>query len=229
MDCTYDDMRRSPDVVKAVEESLVAEQGSICAYTGLRIKVIHPESHTFSERDVDFHIEHLLPQTYCNENNDCYGKDTEYHNLVACWPRPNCGFEPLYGARKKGDWPSPDMQHLFVSPLDSSCSLRFKFNYKGEIHTANADDVAAEETIKRLGLNNKDLVELHKKEIQGALQIGDRLIKLNEARRLLARIKSDSKALDSGQIVQLRPFCFAIEQALEKVILKLKGIRKSIG
>ena len=84
MDCTYAEMRRDHDVLRAVEDGLSMEQGGICAYTGIRI-VRTRQSGSTLQRDVNFHIEHLVPQTYCT-----YGQDTEYANLVACWPGPNC-------------------------------------------------------------------------------------------------------------------------------------------
>jgi len=101
MECSYDEMRGQQDVLEAVEASLLAEQGGLCAYTGRNIEP--SKSAATNPRKVDFHVEHMTAQAHC-----AYGQDTDYANLVACWPRPNCGFEPSYGARKKGNWPSPD-------------------------------------------------------------------------------------------------------------------------
>ena len=91
MECTYEEMRKEPAVREAVEEGLFQEQGGLCAYTGTGLAM------RARTEGVNFHIEHLIPQTHCDP-----GEDTAYDNLVACWPRPNCGFEPTYGARKKG-------------------------------------------------------------------------------------------------------------------------------
>jgi len=50
-------------------------------------------------------------------------------------------------------------------------------------------------------------------------------IKLPEAKRLLQQLRAEARRLDAGQDIQLGRFCFVIEQALEREIRKLKGIR----
>ncbi|MGA2223362.1 MAG: TIGR02646 family protein [Syntrophobacteraceae bacterium] len=212
-------MRRARDVLTDVENGLLAEQGEICAYTGLRIAIRSANDAPETTRDVDFHIEHLRPQVHCSD-----GKDTEYSNIVACWPRPNCGFEPAFGARKKQSWPSPQEETLFVSPLRDDCSARFTFNYRGEIAATYSNDQAAVETISRLGLDHDTLKELRKKAILGAFHPRGRPIRLKEALRLRSQLDKDSQALDRYLNVQLKPFCFVIRQALEHEIRKLEGI-----
>jgi uncharacterized protein (TIGR02646 family) len=216
MGCTYEEMRKEPAVREAVEEALFQEQGGLCAYVGAKLKM---EART---EGVSFHLEHLIPQTYCD-----YGEDTAYDNLVACWPRPNCGFEPAYGARKKGDWPSPAERHLFVLPLDPTCSARFSFNRRGEISSARPDDEAAEKTIQKLGLRDPSLTGLRANAIRGALSPNSRPIKLNEARQQLQRMVTEAAKLDRGESVRLPPYCFAIQQALVREIRKLEGIMKT--
>jgi hypothetical protein len=145
-------------------------------------------------------------------------------NLVACWPRPNCGFEPAYGAKKKNNWPAPAEQCLFVSPLRPDCSSRFKFNHRGEIAAARNNDVPAETTIQKLGLAHHTLTELRRNAIRGALNPGSRQIKLTEARKLLADMKHAAVQLNAGIAAKLLPFCFAVEPALQHEIRKLEGI-----
>jgi uncharacterized protein (TIGR02646 family) len=217
--CDYESLRNSPDVLVAVENGLLAEQGGICAYTGHQISVVLADPHSGAARDVNFHIEHLTPQKFCN-----YGQDTDYTNLLACWPRPNCGFEPEYGARKKDKWPSPAEQELFVSPLRLDCSSRFTFNHRGEIAAARDNDVPAETTIKKLGLDHHSLNELRRNAIQGALNPASRQIKLTDARKLLAHMQQAAAQLNAGISAKLAPFCFAIEPALQREIRKLEGI-----
>jgi len=219
MECTYAEMRREPDVLAAVEDGLFREQGGICAYTGQRISLATASSTLSGQRAVDFHIEHLTPQAYC-----AYGQDADYANMVACWPRPNCGFEPAYGARKKGAWPSPQEQHRFVSPLRPDCATHFFFK-RGEIKPVRESDNAAHETIRRLGLNQATLVDLRKAAIRGALYPAARPIQLAEARKLLRRLQRDAAAVDSGEAIQLLPFCFAIQPELERKIRKLEALR----
>lgn len=221
-DFTYDEMRRIPQVLADVEDSLYREQGGICAYTGLKIRLKFDGND--DSREVDFHIEHVLSQDRCklDENR---GKDTAYANLLACWPRPNCGFPVHFGAVQKGDWPkkSPD-DALFVSPLQEGCSRRFTFNHRGEILPANPDDEAAVETIQRLALDHKDLTAIRKRFIQGAFAPAGRQIRLGEARRLRDELDELCRQVDSGVNVELPPFVFAIRRALDREIRKLEGI-----
>lgn len=214
MECSYEELRRDGEALEAVEDSLFHEQGGLCAYTGQSIRL-----ETGPPRKASFHIEHLIPQAHC-----VYGQDADYKNLVACWPWPNCGFEPKYGAIKKGSWPSAEEGHLFVSPLNGSCTARFKFNRRGEISPQIPDDKAAEETIRKLGLDDKNLTELRRKAIQGALEPGSARLQLKEARRVLRHIEEDSAKLDRGEAVRLRPFSFVIQQALAREIKKLEAI-----
>jgi uncharacterized protein (TIGR02646 family) len=206
-------------VLKAVEDGLLAEQGGICAYTGHRIAIKPANPHIGGSRDVNFHIEHLMPQ-----DHNIYGQDTDYQNLVACWPQPNCGFEPAYGAKKKGNWPSPKEIELFLSPLRPDCSARFYFTQLGEIKPANPSDRAAEVTIEKLGLQHDTLKELRKAAIRGALNPRSCQIKLSEAKKLLTKMEQATELLNKGMATTLMPFCFAIEPALRREIRKLEGI-----
>jgi uncharacterized protein (TIGR02646 family) len=219
MQCSYEEMRRTSAVLEAVEDSLFAEQGCLCAYTGQRIDLTSADSATGIQRAVGFHIEHLTPQAHC-----AYGQDADYSNFVACWPRPTCGFEPAYGARKKGSWPSPDEQAHFVSPLRADCSARFRFNHRGEIDATEASDTAANETMNRLGLKHPELTALRRAAIQGALHPASHPIKLIEARKLMQRMKQDANDVDQGILTPLVPFFFAIQPAIEREIRKLEAI-----
>lgn len=228
MECTYGEMRSMSGVLEAIEDNLFAEQGGICAYTGHRIRLMTTVSPNGINRTVEFHIEHVVPQIYCRAEYGSYGRDADYGNLVACWPRPNCGFEPAYGARKKGSWPSPEEQAQFVSPLRLDCSVRFRFDHRGAINATQEDDAAANETINRLGLDDPRLTALRREAIRGALNPASRRIKLNEARRLLHQMKRDSNDVNSGVFIQLTQFSFAIQPALEREIGKLEGIRSQV-
>jgi uncharacterized protein (TIGR02646 family) len=209
MVCSYEELRRHPEIITAVEHGLLAEQGWICAYTGCRIA---PGT---------FHVEHLKPQMHC-----AFGEDADYKNLVACWPEPHCRFEPEYGARRKGSWPAPHETDLFVSPLSPTCGPRFVFNRHGEIQAAQAQDVAAHETIERLGLDHKTLTAFRRQAIHGALRPRSKPIRLTDARKLLRRLDADEGELDKGGTIRLAPFCFAVRQAVAKEIKKLEAIVK---
>ena len=209
---TYDEMRRNPNVLRAVEEALIAEQGEICAYTGIRIRVLEGGS-------PGFHIEHLNPQTHCRR-----GEDTDYANLVACWPEPNSKVRADYGAGKKGNWPPPDQSRNFVSPLRTDCSERFAYSRTGRITAARNGDTAAITTIKKLGLNHKELAAKRREAIRGALMPQGRLLKLKEARRIQQAMERAEEDLNRGENVLLREFCFAIKPAIDREIRKLTAI-----
>ncbi len=141
--------------IAAVLNGLLIEQGYVCAYTLLRIG------------DTTAHIEHLKPQTRCrSEDADRTGanlpvqrEDIAWSNMVACSPEPNIKNKPPYGATKKNDW-----WHAtdFLSPLDPTCEQRFVYSSDGKIAPSTATDVAATETIRRIGLDNEKLEELRK-------------------------------------------------------------------
>lgn len=171
-----------------VRKNLVDEQGGLCCYTGVRIT-----------KDTS-HIEHLKPQEKC-ENHE----DTEYFNLLAAHPGPNQEKACRFGAVYKDNWYIPE---LFVDPFRPDCELRFRYKDKGDVVPVRADDGAAEETIKRLNLNDKDLVLRRKQAITGWLD--DDLTK-GEVARILARMDSKIDGM-------YHEFCFVIKQAGERYL-----------
>lgn len=208
-DCSYEELRRSAEVVGDVKQALQQEQGGLCAYTGRPIA---------TRPDGDFHLEHLTPQAHCG-----YGEDADYQNLVACWPRPNCGFEPRYGARRKGGWPPPKDQNLFLSPLRADCTTRFSFNHRGEIFPSRDDDEAARLTIEKLGLNDLEIIELRKSAIRGALSPRGEWLTLPQCRRLVEALDRVAHNVDNGANDQLPAYWFALRSAAEARIRKLGG------
>lgn len=221
--CSYGELRRAQDVLDAVEDGLFAEQGGICAYTGQSIRLGSSGTNS-PRREVGFHIEHLLPQKFCTFENGRSGFDADYQNLVACWPPPNVQFEPAYGARKKGDWPSCSSQQEFVSPLVPSCSSRFQFNQQGEIHPTQAEDQAAKVTIERLGLDNSELIALRKEAIRGALSPKpNQPLTRAQQETVRARIRQQVASLESGGQVALVPYCFVIESVLSARLARTKS------
>lgn len=208
-ECTYEELRRSPKVVSDIVQALLQEQGGLCAYTGRPIA---------SRPDGDFHVEHLIPQAHCE-----YGEDADYRNLVACWPRPNSGFEPRYGARRKGDWPPPAEQNSFLSPLRGDCTARFRFNHRGEISASRHDDEGARETIQRLGLNEREITELRRHAIRGALSPRGEWLTLPQCRRLVEALQRVAQAVDNGSNDQLPAYWFALRSAAEAQIRRLGG------
>lgn len=192
-----------------VRTALVAEQRGLCAYTGRRI-------------DVDnCHIEHLRPQVHCG-----HGEDVDYRNLVVGVPAPNTPRLP-YGAHRKADWPTVADEHLFVSPLSNGCAARFSFRLNGEVEAARATDTATAETITRLGLNDRALVQLRKAAIEATLQVhgrGPASLGIADARH---RLRDLAQAEQRART--LEPFSFVLVQALERHIKRIENIRNARG
>ena len=213
----YEAMRRNKDVLGKVEDGLFAEQGQICAYTGRRI------TRQGKPGLAGFHIEHLKPQERCNLGEDC-----AYENMVACWPEPNQKHGVEYGAVKKDNWPAAGEDHLFVSPLHTDCTGRFRFaeqedpQFPGEepkwsnwMEPATAGDAAAEATIRQLSLNHRELRALRSTAIFNALIGPDGTAwPLERLRNISTGYAQAEGELDAGNDIQLDPFCFAIRQAL---------------
>lgn len=193
----YDLLRGSRDVIKTVTDSLLTEQGWLCAYTGLRID------------ENRCHIEHIKAQDYCTPE-----ETVQYTNILACCPAPNPQAATSYGAEKKGNWPPPEEQYLFVSPLERTCETRFLFNLQGEISSPEGDN-AAVKTICKLGLNDDELIDWRKGAIKGLLK--NNSLRLSDARKRL-------KQLETQQDGHLEEFCFVLVQALKKHIHRLECI-----
>ena len=207
-------MRQDEDVRTAVLNSLIAEQGELCAYTGIRIKAD------------GCHIEHVMPQSHCTPANGLAGLDVDYRNMVACYPKPNTAHAP-FGAHPKANWPSPSERTLFVSPLDRGCEERFLFRRNGKMLPANSADAAAAETIRHLRLSEDDetkpahqLVSQRKAAIQATLKNDS--LPLPAARRRLQGLEEAERA---GH--RLEPYCFALKQVLTAHIRRVEFIRAS--
>jgi uncharacterized protein (TIGR02646 family) len=131
------------EVKDAVLESLLREQGYLCAYTMVRI-----------ETAGECHIEHIIPQ------NQDRTKDLDYTNMAACFPRDGGDTSFGFGAPlKAGAHVVPNEN--FVSPNSGGCEGRFLFDGNGKIR-AREGDAAAEQTIQTIRLDHPSLVEMRR-------------------------------------------------------------------
>lgn len=196
----YDLMRKDQAVRQQLAEKLLDEQGHICAYTGRRIG---PAS---------FHMEHVKPQEFCEP-----AETVDYHNIVACYPEPNRSQPCPYGAERKGNFPKPGEEHLFVSPLDHSCESRFHYTYSGHVRPRNHSDEAASRTITELNLDHAELQTLRRAAVQAILAPTKTQISLQKARHLMM-------AMERPIPGQLAEFHFALLQALRNHIQTQEAI-----
>ena len=127
-----------------LKQSLLEEQGFICCYCERRI----------TETPESSHIEHLKPKGTYPEF------ELEYDNLLcSCQPSKINGENISTCGHKKGDWFD---EELFISPLSSECEEKIKYSSSGELEGV---DEVANITIRKLGLNNYDLVRSRKSAV----------------------------------------------------------------
>lgn len=192
---TYADMLGT-EAHQKLKELLLKEQGCLCAYTG-RV-IVNQTSH----------VEHLKPQTVCNE-----WEDVDYRNVVACFPADGGDKSHGYGAPIKGGWWE---EVNFVSPLDEDCERRFQFSWSGHIYPCPEDHQAARETIDVLRLDDTALRLLRKSRIDGFFGFGARTrtrpLSIADAKIALANIDH----FDGNG--RLSEFCFVLSKLLPKYI-----------
>ncbi|MFZ5453247.1 MAG: retron system putative HNH endonuclease [Thermodesulfobacteriota bacterium] len=134
---------------RVVHESLWHEQGGLCCYCENSIGI------------EDSHIEHFRPQ------NDPAVDPLDYGNMLCSCQQKDKKKAPQHCGKKKGGWFD---SNLLISPLDPTCEDRFAFAADGSIRAKNADDEAAEITIKKLELDCYKLQRLRKAVIDGFLK-----------------------------------------------------------
>ncbi|MEM8534816.1 MAG: retron system putative HNH endonuclease [Chloroflexota bacterium] len=198
INCKYDDM---PGAVKTVvKQHLLEEQGYLCCYTGIYIS------------DERSHIEHFKPQSRCEGY-----EDIAYDNLLAAYPGGNQA-RSLFGAHAKADWYDPD---LMISPLIENCDKRFRFNQFGKIAPVHQTDMAARETITRLGLDHDSLTDMRRQAIQTALFRNKQPLTEKALERII-----QSYCEPHSHSRHIRPFCFVIQQAAVDLLNRQRKIRE---
>ena len=155
----YDEL--SGSLKQIVKNALMVEQGFICCYCERELS------------DEDAHIEHFQPQ------NDPGVDSLDYSNLLCSCQNQIKKGEPRHCGNLKGAWFDPV---LLISPFDPGCENRFAFTGNGKIKPASANDQAASETIRRLGLDLPKLNALRAKAIELFL---DESLSLEDVRRFI--------------------------------------------
>jgi uncharacterized protein (TIGR02646 family) len=174
-----------------VYESLLKEQGFICAYCS------RPIIRT------NCHIEHYRPKSVYKQLT------FEYNNLIA-----SCQGEdekkprtPVHCGHKKGAWYD---EELMISPLDSNCEKYFKYAGSGQIIAVDGEkQAAANTTISKLALDIDKLRRLRRTAIDTALQIIEGL----NASEIQQLIQGYQKPDNTGR---LTPFCDVIIYILQQ-------------
>jgi uncharacterized protein (TIGR02646 family) len=144
---TYAELSGAPK--RSLKHALMKDQGFLCCYCERRLT------------DADSHIEHYRPQ------NDPLVDPLDFTNLLCSCQNNLKKGDPRHCGNLKEDWFDPD---LLISPLDPDCEKRLTFTGDGEIRPARKDDMAARETIERLGLGIPKLNDLRAKAIEPFLE-----------------------------------------------------------
>lgn len=124
-----------------VKQALIKEQGALCCYCECQIS------------EDDSHFEHFRPRDGFAE------LELDYSNLLCSCIREPKRDSDLHCGHYKGNWFD---EKMLISPLDSGCEHRFKYNSHGKIEPADEMDQAAITTICKLGLNCSDLLAKRK-------------------------------------------------------------------
>lgn len=179
-----------------VQETLIEEQGYVCAYCNRRIHKGAPED------DDQLRIDHIKPKgVYPTQTFD-------YYNLVGC----------CYGDDRT---PPPNQKHCDASkgsleipwelfPTNSSCESILMFTSTGEVISSDSTVEHAVNTI--LNLNCNKLIKLRKERLEPLLEDD---IQPDEAKKLIEyyqKMDSDGK---------LKPFCGAIIGYLRPITLSV--------
>lgn len=194
-----EDYRRLRNPLKhTVLQSLLQEQGHICAYTMKRIY------------DHNAHIEHIKPETLCR--SDVPGSDLDYVNMIACFPEEGMAGAYRYGAQLKGDWWDDGGRH-FVSPLNAVCENRFRFGINGKI-SAVKNDPDAKITIDVLALDHDTLCEDRENAIKEFIWGSDGKTPLSPA-QAQSSVTGVNMRNGGGEYYE---YCVAISQALREYV-----------
>jgi uncharacterized protein (TIGR02646 family) len=180
------------DALTELRETLLGEQGYLCAYTMIRI----PGSNKG-------HVEHIWPRSRAP------AKELEYTNMLYCFP--GAGVERCaFGAHRKDDFEVTNDN--FVAPTHRACEARFTYEVSGEVKAGNEADYAATQTVAILNLNHKELVALRQAAIrsQRIFRKAPKPLSAPEARKLAVDIMRRD---GTGMIA---PFCVAIKQVAER-------------
>lgn len=191
-----------------LKNSLLNEQGFLCAYTLKRIS------------SSTSHIEHIKPEELCRQlkrQGVNTISDLDYSNMVACFPKEFSGSsrKKFYGAFKKDDWWENEGEN-FISPLRVDCEAHFKFKNDGSIiHLTEK----GKKTIEVLNLNHSILKDDRQRAIASYIYKDNKAINQSQTKHAIDSICIKNKN-------NYTEFCIAIKDALENHLEFLDKVKK---
>lgn len=126
--------------------SLLEEQGYVCAYCGTGLK----------GENGDSHIDHFWPQAHFPD------RILDYANLFASCGPSSQKKAPKTCGDAKGDW--FDQENIDHIPSQPGCEHRFRYDARGWMHPA---DALASSVITQLNLNDPSLREERRRIVKG--------------------------------------------------------------
>jgi len=183
-----------------VRQSLVDEQGGLCAYTGIEI-------------DLDScHIEHLKLRSCWDD-----GSDVEYTNMVACFPKSPGDHGENFGATAKdqrSDWPCTQKEwDQFVTPLEDRCKRCFIYKTDGSISAAD-NNSSAQVTIQKLRLHDEELEDRRKRAIDGFIETFSQMDQGALITAMKKKVQQLERRYRQSNPGRLRAFIFVITRAV---------------
>jgi uncharacterized protein (TIGR02646 family) len=182
---------------EAVRQALLLEQFHLCAYTMKSLKSSTRCKLEGQDTTYSCHIEHLLPQSRKIDS-----ETIDFQNMFACFPPSRSDIACSYGAQIKKDF-DPE-KNSFLSPLNKTVELNFKFYRDGRIEGLTAE---GKNTIDVLRLNHPSLKADRAAVIKGRLEPKTgKPLTAAAARRLAKEIR------EPDAYYCLTAFCIAIAQ-----------------
>lgn len=205
----YEDMASRPAVRTPVKQSLLEEQGFICCYCGQRIA-----------NDSNTNIEHLksrknyphLDLSYENMLASCDGGSGKRSERDSSGKRINKKYPEFCDAHKK-EFDIP------VHPLQLDCAHHFVFDSDGQI-IYDEEDQSAEETVRRLNLDNAVLNNMRREAIAKYT---------HETHTEEEWVDIASKVMLPDEAGQLKPFCFAVYSYIQNFKVCVFSVEEQVA
>lgn len=180
--------------VKEVRESLLREQGHLCAYT------MRPIDQNNS------HIEHIVPREVAKKTGQLH-LETDYANMLACCRQTDGNSSYFVGAEYKAN----NAVRICNPHKQGEVQGAFSFKLSGKVEGMTT---LAKTTIEVLNLNAPFLVDERKESLIALLGTPRKPISVAQAQRHLQRLRHPEDPC------HLEAFCVAKEQVLDLFIRK---------
>lgn len=198
------DYMNAPKEAKlALRESLLEEQGYICAYCESRIPIQNAPTEVSSK------IEHILPRS----SNSIHSR-VDYNNMVVCCPGNTMG--NIHCDSSKGN------NEIHFDLFSDNIECRVKYKLDGTICPQDDQDILMKEDIEVLNLNLPILKENRKNVLEGISEmLGKKEWNQSELRDILSKYENKTAINKYNKKHSYYPFCGIARYFLKKRIKKM--------